>query len=242
MKIRLFLAAVAVVAAGVGAFYLVRLVQQTFRKPDAARPRPGDHSPCRRGAGGPFHRRDGHIRHQLQARERRHAAEAAARNDGRRRRRHRLRWRRQARLVVHQLAALARPRKPERPEADAQALSQPRRLQVRGRDRKGRAERLDSSAWASASAISTTTAGPISSSRASARTILFRNVDGKKFEDVTAIRRRRRPVDLPDVSKDEFLKWKRSDPVRHVLHVPRLRRRRPARSVRLPLRHLVAGH
>ncbi len=37
---------------------------------------------------------------------------------------------------------------------------------------------------------------------------LFRNVDGKRFEDVTATAGVGGPTDLPNVSKEEFLKWK----------------------------------
>ena len=70
---------------------------------------------------------------------------------------------------------------------------------------------------------------------------LFRNVAGKRFEDVTA-RAGLGGSGLPAESYADFLKHAEPIPFPVVVHVPGLRRRRPARFVRLPLRHLVAGH
>ena len=155
----------------------------------------------------------------------------------------RLRQRRQAGPALRQLLPLARPRRPaSRPPTlalyrnkgdgtfeDVTERGRPGRHAVRHGRRP--------------SATTTTTAGPTCSSPASAATACSatsRRQGAFARRDRDGRRRRagrlagRRPRRLPRAAKQPI-------PFGHVGDVPRLRRRRPARPVRLQLRHLVAG-
>ena len=82
----------------------------------------------------------------------------------------------------------------------------------------------NSTAWASPSAITTTTASPTSSITCVGQNRLFRNTGKGTFVDVTNAARSRQARGL-----------------QHLGAVVRLRSRRPARSLRLQLREVVAG-
>ena len=97
------------------------------------------------------------------------------------------------------------------------------------------------------SATSTTTASRICSSPASAAASCSATsparTGSRTFADATAAAGIAPRGAWPgDSNAEQFLASQRADPVRLVGDVPRLRRRRQARPVRLPLRHLVAGH
>ena len=187
---------------------LARRGRRRGRRRPVALPAVGVHQPPARRRPVPrraVHRRDRRGRHPLPPRQRgrRHASSSPRR------------WAAASRSSTTTATAgrtcssstPARGPAPVRRPADAGPLPQPGRRHVRGRDRRGRPRRRRCTAWASPSATSTTTAGRTCSSPRVGGDRLFRNVGGKRFEDVTDRGRARPAGALPDVSADEFHKW-----------------------------------